>query len=191
MDVTQTIRYVGLYEEATVLRRMLEEEGVHVELPPSARAWLELMARQYQEMLDLERRDWHEGWERREQEWNDYADRLGRERDVLRERYAQELREQQQGDQERRIQERIDRVQRWRSSGGPGSPPPLDLPQRVNIPADIYQVDINLVATGGATAIAMAVENFSKLVPHANVDVVGKAHTSKDERPPPPHAHSA
>jgi hypothetical protein len=55
MDVTQTIRYEGpSYQEARLLQRMLEEQGVHVERPPKGREQRDtLVERQQRERREL------------------------------------------------------------------------------------------------------------------------------------------
>jgi hypothetical protein len=85
MDVTQTIRYEGgSYQEAMLLQRMLEAEGVDVEPQPVERERRELEDRQDRERRELEER---EDRERRELE-----DRQEQERRRLEE---QERRDQQ------------------------------------------------------------------------------------------------
>ena len=55
MDVTQTVLYEGpSYQEARLLQRMLEEQGVHVERPPMGREQRDtLVERQQRERREL------------------------------------------------------------------------------------------------------------------------------------------
>ena len=49
MDVTHTIRYEGpSYQEARLLQRMLEEQGVHVERPPMGRERSDTLVERHQ-----------------------------------------------------------------------------------------------------------------------------------------------
>jgi uncharacterized membrane protein YdbT with pleckstrin-like domain len=50
MNVTQTIRYEGpSYQEASVLQRMLEDQGVHVERPAGGRAQGDTLVERHQQ----------------------------------------------------------------------------------------------------------------------------------------------
>jgi hypothetical protein len=178
MDVTRTVRYEGDYKEAMLLQRMLEEDGVHVELPPEAQEQLErerLLARYRREQEQRERQEQLAKVRtlgRLAHEQQELEERHARERQELDERHA---RERQELD-ERRLQVLIQQGDR-----------PSDDKWQVLIAADHNQVIINLVSTGTAADIAMAVKKFLKRAPHAKVEVEGEAHTPEHNSQPPPH----
>ena len=127
------------------LQRMLEEEGVHVELPPEAQEQLErerLLARYRREQEQRERQE--------QLAKVRTLGRLAQEQQELEEQHARERQELA----ERRLQVLIQ----------PGDRP-FGNKWQVLIAADHNQVISNLVSTGTAAGIAMAVKKFLKRAP--------------------------
>jgi hypothetical protein len=169
MDVTRIIRFRGSAREALVFERMLEEEGIHVELRASlsarkslvrarrralqegqAQAQGELMARHDRERETLGARQppQDQDQERWRLEWQEMQQRHGRELQQLDQRYAQE-----------RL--KLAELKTEVASFDPGT----------FYLADLNQVAISLLTTGLAAAIAKAVRRYRDRAPDSNVEV--------------------
>ena len=185
MDVTRTIRYEGSYQEALVLRQMLEEEAVHVELPRKDREQLEWVEQQDQKRQAQERFD---------HQLQELHERQEQERLELWERFAHGRQGQERQAQERQdLKERQDREREelWGRLLSEGWEPAVPADVVTTIVADLNQVVLSLVSTGAAAAIASAVKKFRSRASHSKVEVVGEAQQQKDESLPPPQPHSA
>ena len=173
MDVTRTVCYQGSIEDLRVLLKIFNDEGVHAKVSPPDPQEQE---RRQQVLREQERRQ----QERRELRERHQQEEL-RE---LQEGHQQELRELQEGHQQelRELQERHQLEQAV-----------LELGRALHITgevvSDLNQVAINLVSTGAAAAIAMAVKKFLKRTPHAKVEVEGEPPTLEDNCPPSPQPH--
>jgi len=85
MDVTQTIRYEGpSYQEARLLQRMLEEQGVHVERPPKGRERSDTLVERHQrerrELIQQQRDELAELQAEQEKERQELIERQQKER---------------------------------------------------------------------------------------------------------------
>jgi hypothetical protein len=181
MAVTQTIRYVGSYREVMVFQQMLEQQGVHVELPWKGHRRLKRAQQRGQEwQILLERAELLERHDREERELLQW---LGQEPPGLRERHMWELRE---------LDRRHDREREEMGmppKGSDAGPAPL-VSLRQMFGADLDRVGISLRSTGAAAAIAETVEEFREVAPDSKVEVQGEPHTANDGNPFPPQAHS-
>ncbi len=86
MDVTQTIRYEGpSYQEARLLQRMLEEQGVHVERPPVGREQKDTLVERHQrerrELIQQQQDELAELQAEQEQERQELIERQQKERE--------------------------------------------------------------------------------------------------------------
>jgi hypothetical protein len=72
----------------------------------------------------------------------------------------------------------------------PHEPEEDDEPPRNPVIADVNQVVINLVSTGTAAAIALAVKKFLKRTPNSNVEVRGEARTPDTDTSSALHPYS-
>jgi hypothetical protein len=85
MDVTQTIRYEGpSYQEARLLQRMLEEQGVRVERPPQGRERSDTLVERHQrerrELVQQQQDELAELQAEQERERQELIERQQRER---------------------------------------------------------------------------------------------------------------
>jgi hypothetical protein len=97
MDATRIIRYEGRYQGAILLVKMLNDEGVHAELwppgprPPVSEHPREREERHYRdsvELLDRQRQEWLPLERRHVQERRDFEERQVGSRQELEERQA-------------------------------------------------------------------------------------------------------
>jgi hypothetical protein len=162
MEVTRTIRYKGNYQEAIVLQQMLEQQGVHVELPPKGQKRLERAQRLVQEwQVLMDRAELLERHDREERELLQWLDHEPRE---LHKRHVRELRELDQ----RHDRERQEVGMPPRGSDAEAAPL-VSLRQMFG--ADLDQVGVSLRSTGAATAIDETVEEFREVAPDSKVEV--------------------
>jgi hypothetical protein len=100
----------------------------------------------------------------------------------LQERHQQELRELQERHQrELQFMQEVHRLEQ--------DEPVLAGRLTGQVVSDLNQLAINLVSTGAAGAIAMAVKKFLKRKPHAKVEVKGEPPIPEDNCPPSPQPH--
>ncbi len=185
MDVTRTVWFEGSVDEFRTLQRMLEEEGIRVELP----LWVRDRERQ-QETLDQVRRrlDFSSGamdqWlradieaiEREErEELEQLLLRQGRERQELEQRHEHERQELKEG--YRRRSQRLETTSNLVKGQA-------QLQAELTwILADVNQVIVSLVSTGAALAIADAVKKFRKQHPRSKVEVMGEKVEKEKKKP--------
>jgi hypothetical protein len=174
MDVTRTIRFAGRSSrEALVLRRMLEDEGVHVELtrgPPELYE-ADLTERFYEELAEMEARharERHALEARHAQEQGELADLSNQELSELYSRQTGERSELRWRQHEERYQlegQRAPKIWAEQVSAGPAL-----------LFSDLNQVIVGFVSSGSLMAITAAVKKFRNHAPDSKVEV-------KDETP--------
>jgi hypothetical protein len=173
MAVTRTIRYKGSYQDAAVLRLMLEVEGVRVELRRKGRRRLRRAQRRVEKRQVLVERA--ELLERQDKEERELLQRLEQEPPELHKRHARALQELDR----RHDGERLEKGMPPR--GADADQAPL-VSLRQMLDTDVDQVGIKFRSTGAAAVIADTAAEFRKAAPASKVKVRGEPRTVKHGR---------
>jgi hypothetical protein len=176
MDVTRTVWFEGSVDEFRTLQRLLEEEGVRVELP----LWVRDRERQQRTLDEVRARLGSSSgdmgrWRRADieaieteaqEERQQLLYRQERERQKLQQRHEHEQQELEEsyGRRRRRLETSSDLFYKQ-----------AQLQTELTwILADVNQVIVSLVSTGAALAIAEAVKKFRKQNPKSKIEVMGR-----------------
>lgn len=181
MDVTRTVWFEGSVDEFKALQRMLEAEGVRVEVPP----WVN-DRQQQQEALDRVRDQLHSSSSVMGSWWFDVLESQAREdqRQLLQrqERERQELQQRQEREQQELEESHRRRRDSLEAPDDPFRRQGALQAQLAWILADVNQVVVSLVSTGATLAIAEAVKKFREQHPRSKVEVTGqKAELEKEK----------
>jgi hypothetical protein len=192
MDVTRTVWFEGSVDEFKTLQRMLEAEGVRVEVP----LWVD-DRQQRQDVLDRvkdqlrgssdemgswwshvvesqAREDQRQLQQRQGREGQELQQRQERERQELQQRHEHEQQELEESHQLRR--ERLEApADPFRRQGELQA-------QLAWILADVNQVVVSLMSTGATLAIAEAVKKFRERHPRSKVEVLGEKVDVEEEK---------
>jgi hypothetical protein len=184
MDVTRTIRYEGgSYDEVMVLRRMLEDEGVHVELPrqPAELYEADVAARYSEKLRGLA--------SRHAQEQTEMEARHREERDEIEARHYQERDEMEFRHHQERREMAVRQAEEWDElTAREGEK--VNLAQNTASPlllADVNQVVVSLMSSGSLMAITAAVKKFLNRAPNSKVEVKDEAQGQGSQSPQAPH----
>lgn len=188
MDVTRTVWFAGSVDEFKTLQRMLEAEGVRVEVP----LWVD-DRQQQQDILDRVKDRLHDSSNEIGNSWvnaveskaredrRQLVQRQSREGQELQQRHEREMQELQQR-HEHEQEELEESLRRRESLGNPFHGQAALQSQLAVILADVNQVVVSLVSTGATLAIAEAVKKFRQQHPRSKVEVVGEKVEVEEEK---------